>query len=547
VNRFFLYCRKSSEEEDRQALSIESQEKELQRYADKEKLQVVAFLEEARSAKTPGRAVFNKMLERIARGEASGILAWHPDRLARNALDGGQIIQLLDTGKLVDLRFPTYTFENTSQGKFMLAIMFGQSKYYVDSLIENVRRGNRTKREKGWLPSYAPIGYLNRKSETGDKIIVPDPERFSLIKRIWHLFLTGAYSVPQLQKIAKDELILRSRKHKRIGGNPLGKTGIYEILKRPFYTGHIVYKGKWYPGKHQAMITLDEFERAQVLLRKDTRSHPKRHLFAYAGLLKCGNCNGGITVGEHHNRYGYRYVYYHCPHKSRKALGCRERSVEEKDLDRQILEFIDKIYLDPEQLQEALVIANKEMEKQTSTEIRCSVEKALEICRKSLENLTRLRCQELISDEEFLRQRTGFAKEQETLRERLRKLEASNWIEPSRRLFLFSNRAKFWLLHGTSDEKRVILSTIGLNLFLKGQKLIIDAKKPFRILSERPSSSLLCTGVNAVGTFFATEHDVFIPLLKDPREFAQKTPQAEELTYLPLNEDRPWNGPAISY
>ena len=88
-------------------------------------------------------------------------MAWHPDRLARNALDGGQIIHLLDKGKLADLRFPTYTFENTSQGKFMLAIMFGQSKYYVDSLIENVRRGNRTKREKGWLPGLAPTGYLN--------------------------------------------------------------------------------------------------------------------------------------------------------------------------------------------------------------------------------------------------------------------------------------------------------------------------------------------------------------------------------------------------
>jgi DNA invertase Pin-like site-specific DNA recombinase len=83
------------------------------------------------------------MIARIDRGEADGILAWHPDRLARNALDGGRIIHLLDTGRLGDLKFPTYTFENTSQGKFMLAIMFGQSKYYVDALSENIRRGNR--------------------------------------------------------------------------------------------------------------------------------------------------------------------------------------------------------------------------------------------------------------------------------------------------------------------------------------------------------------------------------------------------------------------
>ncbi len=113
MSKYFIYCRKSSEEKHRQILSIPSQIAELQHYAEKEKLQIVAILEESRSAKIPGRPVFNEMLRRITRGEANGILAWHPDRLARNAIDGGHIVHFLDSGKLVDLRFPTYTFENT--------------------------------------------------------------------------------------------------------------------------------------------------------------------------------------------------------------------------------------------------------------------------------------------------------------------------------------------------------------------------------------------------------------------------------------------------
>src|SRR5439155_11504239 len=111
VNRYFVYGRKSSEEEDRQVMSIQSQIQELKRHAQKDHVHIVAELQEAQSARTPGRPVFNQMLKRIARGEASGILAWHPDRLARNAVDGGQILHLPDTGKLLDLRFPTNTFE----------------------------------------------------------------------------------------------------------------------------------------------------------------------------------------------------------------------------------------------------------------------------------------------------------------------------------------------------------------------------------------------------------------------------------------------------
>jgi len=150
--KYIAYCRKSTDEKEKQVLSIESQIEELKEFATREKLIVTEYLTESRTAKIPGRTIFNQVIEKIEKGEANGILAWHADRLARNSIDGGKIIYLLDTGKIVDLKFPTFWFDNTPQGKFMLSIAFSQSKYYVDNLSENVKRGNRQKLRKGILP-----------------------------------------------------------------------------------------------------------------------------------------------------------------------------------------------------------------------------------------------------------------------------------------------------------------------------------------------------------------------------------------------------------
>ena len=517
MNRYFSYCRKSSEDDDHQVLSIESQRQELKRFAERENLTIVAVLEEAKSAKSPGRPVFNELIKRVGRGEADGILAWHPDRLARNALDGGMVIHLLDTGKLTSLRFPTYTFENTSQGKFMLAIMFGQSKYYVDSLSENVRRGNRAKRERGWLPSCAPIGYLNARSPIGEKIIISDPDRFPALQCLWRLMLSGGYSVAELHQLAHHELGLRTPRRKRIGGSPLSKSGLYRVFTNPFYAGQIAYGDQWFPGKHEPVVSVAQFEQVQTLLGRPNRARPKQHVFAYTGLFRCGSCNGSVTAEEKVNRHGSHYIYYHCTRKTR-AMVCLEKAVEERQLEDQIAEFLIRLSLTDAETAEVLAIIDEERKKERSAgfDPRQAASTKLERNRKELDALTRLRYRDLIEDEEFIRQRAELLRDQALLTEQLGKLNAESWIEPSRNFFLFNNRALFWLAHGGVNEKRLILATAGSNPRLISKKLSIDARNPFTLLARPRENSDWWAIVNDVRTFFIENRDIAIPLLREP-------------------------------
>src|SRR3989339_560421 len=237
--KYFLYARKSTEDDDKQVMSIPAQLVELREFASRENLEIIEEFQESKSAKSPGRDVFGEMMMRIEKMSGVGILAWHPDRLARNSIDGGRIIYAVDTSRIVSLRFPTFWFEPTPQGLFMLQVAFGQSKYYSDNLSENVKRGVRQKLRRGEWLNMAPFGYVNNPKLRN---IEPHPVLGRIVELAFQEYAKGTHTYISLGAFLAD-LGVVSRNQ-----TPLAKVSIKRLLTNRAYLGFIKHREEWFEG-----------------------------------------------------------------------------------------------------------------------------------------------------------------------------------------------------------------------------------------------------------------------------------------------------------
>nr|MBA4148837.1 recombinase family protein [Verrucomicrobiota bacterium] len=524
MSGYFIYCRKSSEAEDRQVLSIESQTRELEGLAAKLNLPIAEILMESRSAKEPGRPVFNAMMQRLYRGEAAGIICWKLDRLARNAVDGGSIIWAIKQHGIKVLT-PAQNFSREEDNVILMYIEFGMAQKYVDDLSKNVKRGLKTKIENGWHPGVAPAGYLNHTDkQTGENTLVMDPERFPLIRRMWDLMLTGLHTPPRILEMANKEWGYRTRSTRKMGGKPLGRSGIYNIFTRPFYYGRFEYpvgSGKWYQGRHEPMIAESEYDRVQVLLGRNGNPRPKAQFdFPFTGMIRCDECTSMVTAEEKHQiicgnchfKFAYRnrtacnrcqtpiekmvgakflhYTYYHCT-KKRNAR-CTQKSVSGKDLDQQILDYLNRIQISDRLKDWALKYLRELHEQESSSRhvIVQSQQRSYRECMNRIDSLVKLKTSSgnadgtLLSDEEYACQRAELLKEKSGLVEMLNEAghRIDQWFKLSEQTFEFACTAQKRFAEGDSQTKKAILNAVGSNLTLRGRKLIIRAREPFFIL-----------------------------------------------------------------
>lgn len=340
---YCLYARKSSESDERQAMSIDSQIKEMSDLAKKEGLIISDTKLESHSAKDSGqRPVFNQLLESIRQEKFNGILTWAPDRLSRNAGDLGMLVDLMDQEKLLQIRTFSQKFSNNPNEKFLLMILCSQAKLENDQKGVNVKRGIRAKCEMGWRPGPAPLGYINR-SFAGIKEIAIDSDRSRFITKIFEKAAKGASGRELLDWSRKVGFTFKS-------GKPIVLSQVYRILSDTFYYGDFEYpqkSGNWYKGSHKPLVTKKLFNKVRKQYKVPEKVKWGSKFFIYKGILKCANCKSSVIGEERYRKRKYaqpkHHIYYHCSRQ--KDYSCQEPYVTEKGLEKGLLKFINFMYI----------------------------------------------------------------------------------------------------------------------------------------------------------------------------------------------------------
>ncbi len=477
----FIYCRKSSEDKDRQILSLDDQERICTELAQDKDLAVVGIYKESKSAKRPDkRQGFKEMLSRVANGEAHHIICWKADRLCRNAKEGGTLIDLVDYNTL-SIVTPTMDYDRNNST--FLFIEFGMATKFSKDLSDNVKRGMHTKLQMGWMPGEAPLGYLNDKIKPkGQKDIQPDPDRFDLCRMWWDLMLTGKETVvSSLEKVTV--LGLKSKRTNR----PVSKTEAFRFFRNIFYTGLFSYKNEKYEGKHKPMITMDEYLKVQDIIDGRKKIHKNHNDFFFMRILKCGECGSAITCDKHTKHYkngkSQDFIYARC---TKKKGACNQHYINAIEIEKQVLSFVSNLEIRPAFVEWVKNNLKRRNEKEFEFERaqKGKLTKRLDSILTEKKSLYGMKIEGLISEEEYQKEKSRLLVEEKQLKGSVASDGIASWTQVMEEVLAFASNVTKIFEKGDPETRRMVLRILGSNLILKDRLVRIDAKNAFVFLKK---------------------------------------------------------------
>ena len=496
--KYLNYARRSSEDKKRQIQSIPDQLEWADRKKEEMNLEIIASFQDTKTGTKPGREGFNEMMQFIEDSpEPLGILCWKMDRLARNPIDEGALKYAFMRGKINHILANDRQFRE-GENQILMGVEFGAATQFSIELSKNVTRGMSSKVRDGWRPTYASLGYLNDPAGLkGDRKIFPDPARWNKLKEGWEMLLTGAYTVPEILKYLNEELGLRTRK-----GRKLASSSLYAIFINPFYAGHFEWNGELIKGVHKPMITLEEYDMAQIILGRDGKPRSQKHESTYTGTIRCGECGCMVTAEppkykkNKGNGKVHVYHYLRCTKKS-KNTKCSQKYIRVENLEEQIDELLQSIEIPDAFLKWAF----KKLQKENKSKVkefsvnRGQIQKEYNENEAMLENLSDDLARRVIDETTYKSCRGRYQKKRTQLKKELQKCEErkDSWMDDVMKSFIFAKNASQKFAVGDRNTKKELFVSLGSNFLLKDRKLSVELSYPFRCIqkSNEESTSLI--------------------------------------------------------
>lgn len=480
--KYIQYSRKSTEAKERQALSIEEQNSECLKCADRENLNIILKLQESKSSFKPhNRPQFDRMIEVLQLGQADAILTWKPDRLCRNPEEGGKLLQMLQDGVIKEIRTAMGDVYTQESDHLVLQIHFGMANQYSRNLSQNVKRGISYKRERGEYTGPAPICYENF-GERGKRNIRPISWEANLLKEAIELMKTGKYSLGYLVNYLYDKGLRPKR------GFKISKSHLYRILTNPVLYGCFISKGELYQGNFEGIICKDSFDELQEAINGRSKPKVKSHGHWINGLIKCPDCGCSITTTVKEKYYkgtnrNAEYSYHHCTHRKGE---CEQKAITSLELENELEKNIDRIVISEDiwNLGMELFRSKHKEESEKNSEEFDRLQRMKDVLEKRLYKIIEMRTNDELTKEEFIEQKNIIVQEKTRINGRLNDHDSSvdNWLELSEKFLNNAFYARKIIKGGDSNLKRKFLIDVSENLYLKDKKLVFSFKKPYDIL-----------------------------------------------------------------
>ena len=354
------YVRVSTTEQKLHGLSLDAQKMKLTEYAGNHNMRIVEwYIDEGISGRKliRNRPELQRMIQDAEKGRFERIIFIKLDRFFRSVAEYHECMKRISpvvwttTEEKYDL--------TTASGRFFVNAKLAVAEMEADQTGERIRIVNEYKVQTGQplVGDYSqPFGFKNAIDPiTGRKRVVKDPEYKDIVEDLLNF-------VFKHQSKRKAVTYLQTKHHISL----LYKT-ISALLENTMLCGE--YRGN--PNYCEAYLTREEFDKLQLITKRNVKMNTEDRDYIFSGLLKCPHCGARLSGGVQIHKKGdkdYRYKRYRCPNFRLHSRCDFNKSLSENVLERKLLKDIEQ-FMEEAKIKSAQVEdANSEKIKQYDIE-----------------------------------------------------------------------------------------------------------------------------------------------------------------------------------